>query len=89
MKDVIDVMRMQAKLEKASTHMAKLVNYKLANGKGVPSRFLFECAMKLEMKPLTSAMAALLFHKFFNEVDPADYDEFVSLTLKLKGQILG
>lgn len=78
MKDVIDVMRMQEKKDKAATPIAKLVNYKTASGKGVPSRFLFECSMKLEMKPLTSAMAAILFHKFFNEVDPADYDEFVS-----------
>ena len=79
MKDVIDVMRMQEKMDKASTPIAKLINYKTAVGKGVPSRFLFECAIKLEMKPLTSAMAAILFHKFFNDVDPADYDEFVSI----------
>lgn len=35
--------------------------------------------MKLEMKPLTSATAAILFHRFFSEVDPADYDEYVSV----------
>lgn len=53
-------------------------NRRNSNGKGLAARFLFECAMKLEMKPLTSATGAILFHRFFSEVDPADYDEYVS-----------
>jgi cyclin-Q len=30
------------------------------------------------MKPLTSAMAAVLFHRFYREVDDSEYDPFVS-----------
>lgn len=42
-------------------------------------RFLFECAIKLQIKPLTSASAAIIFHRFFKEVDTSAYDEYVSL----------
>lgn len=42
------------------------------------ARFLFECAIKLRIKPLTSASAAIIYHRFFREVDTTDYDEYVS-----------
>jgi len=73
MKDVVDVLRVQEMRD----NITNLTDYKKASGKGLPARFLFECAMKLEMKPLTSAMAAILFHRFFKEVDQQDYDEFM------------
>lgn len=41
--------------------------------------YIFECAAKLKMKPLTAACAAIVFHRFFKEVKPSDYDEFVSI----------
>lgn len=41
-------------------------------------RFLFECAIKLQIKPLTSASAAIIYHRFYREVQSADYDEYVS-----------
>lgn len=44
----------------------------------MPERFLFECAMKLAIKPLTSATAAVLFHRFFKEADESEYDPYVS-----------
>lgn len=41
-------------------------------------RFLFECAIKLQIKPLTSASAAIIYHRFYREVQSQDYDEYVS-----------
>lgn len=49
---------------------------------GVVPRFLFECAIKLQIKPLTSASAAIIFHRFFKEVSSSDYDEYVSRLIK-------
>lgn len=39
--------------------------------------FVFECAIKLNMKPLTSATAAIILHRFFREVESENYDEYV------------
>lgn len=55
----------------------KLVDYSKKSLKGMPERFLFECAMKLAMKPLTSATAAVLFHRFFKEADESEYDPYM------------
>lgn len=56
----------------------KIIDYKRKNVAGLAPRFIFECAIKLNMKPLTSATAAIIFHRFFREVDSADaYDEYV------------
>ncbi|XP_063699710.1 cyclin-Q [Culicoides brevitarsis] len=72
----MDIMQSQMMPEKIPV-ITYVTDYKKSNGKGFAARFLFECAMKLEMKPLTSATAAILFHRFFSEVDPADYDEYM------------
>ncbi|XP_058466407.1 cyclin-Q [Malaya genurostris] len=71
------------------TMRAKQVDYKGKNAKGMPERFLFECAIKLSMKPLSSAMAAVLFHRFFREVDDSEYDPYMvaSSCLYLAGKI--
>lgn len=53
----------------------KVINYKQKNG--AAPRFIFECAIKLNMKPLTSATAAIIFHRFFREVEIESYDEYV------------
>lgn len=39
---------------------------------------MLECAIKLNMKPLTSATASIIFHRFYREVESANYDELVS-----------
>lgn len=57
----------------------KYIDYKRKNGNGSAPRFIFECAIKLNMKPLTSATAAVVFHRFFREVEADAYDEYVSV----------
>uniref|UniRef100_A0A182KA64 Cyclin-Q n=1 Tax=Anopheles christyi TaxID=43041 RepID=A0A182KA64_9DIPT len=54
-----------------------LVNYRSQTQKEMPARFIFECAQKLAMKPLTSATAAILFHRFFKELDDTEYDPYM------------
>lgn len=79
MKDFIDVMALQQNrrdLQKLSKNVQ--IDYKNKVGKGIGSRFLFECAIKLNMKPLTTAMAAIIYHRFLREVDYSEYDCFVS-----------
>lgn len=49
-----------------------------ASKPGLVPLYIFECAAKLKMKPLTAACAAIVFHRFFKEVKASDYDEFVS-----------
>lgn len=49
------------------------------NKQAVAPRFIFECAIKLNMKPLTCATAAVIFHRFYKEVGRAEYDEFVNI----------
>lgn len=67
----------------------KPVDYRKKNLKGMPERFLFECAIKLSMQPLTSAMAAVLFHRFYRETDESEYDPYMiaSSCLYLAGKI--
>jgi len=43
--------------------------------------YIFECAAKLKMKPLTAACAAIVYHRFFREVKASDYDEFVGILI--------
>lgn len=63
----------------ATTNVAgtnKIIDYKRKNG--LAPRFIFECAIKMNLKPLTSATAAIIFHRFYREVDSTDaYDEYV------------
>lgn len=61
----------------SSTLARKNIDYKRNNGAVLAPRFIFECAIKLNMKPLTSATAAIIFHRFFREVENETYDEYV------------
>lgn len=61
-----------------SAETRKIIDYKRKNSAGLAPRFIFECAIKLSMKPLTSATAAIIFHRFFREVENESYDEYVS-----------
>ncbi|GAB0094633.1 cyclin-related protein FAM58A [Sergentomyia squamirostris] len=54
-----------------------VTDYRKSKEPGISVRFLFECSIKLNQKPLTSAMAAVVFHRFFKETDKANYDEFL------------
>lgn len=60
----------------------KIIDYKRKNVSGLAPRFIFECAIKLNMKPLTSATAAIIFHRFFREVESDAYDEYVRCVCK-------
>jgi len=67
-----------------------VIDYKSAHNKqAIAPRFIFECAIKLNMKPLTCATAAVIYHRFYKEVGRADYDEFLiaSSSLYLAGKI--
>lgn len=55
----------------------KHLDYKSKNGNSLAAHFIFECAIKLNMKPLTSATASIIYHRFFREVENDAYDEFV------------
>lgn len=70
MKNVVDCQNMP------STSRLR-TNYRKQSGEGLVPRYLFEVSIKLGMKPLTSATAAILFHKFFKEVKTSDYDEYL------------
>lgn len=73
----VDVFQQQStsyKLEKTSVS----IDYRRKDPKGaLAPRFLLECAIKLSMKPLTSATASIIFHRFYREVESANYDELV------------
>lgn len=77
MKDVIDVMELQR--EKTRKNVS--LDYKSLdfNNGFTPARFIFECGIKLNGQPLTLATAAVIMHRFFREVDPSNYDSFVSI----------
>ncbi|XP_058834953.1 cyclin-Q [Topomyia yanbarensis] len=88
-RDIPVVMSSLNKNSPLPTMNTKQVDYKAKNVKGMPERFLFECSIKLGMKPLSSAMAAILFHRFFREVDESEYDPYMiaSSCLYLAGKI--
>lgn len=54
------------------------IDYRLKANHNLAPRFVFECAIKLNMKPLTSATAANILHRFNREVESENYDDFVS-----------
>lgn len=83
MKNVVDCQNIPATSSRLRT------NYRKQSGEGLVSRYLFECSIKLSFKPLTSATAAILFHKFFKEVKATDYDEYLiaASCLYLAGKI--
>lgn len=68
-------------LQREKTKRIKPLDYRTLefNGGFTPARFIFECGMKLNAQPLTLATAAVLMHRFFKEVDPTNYDPYVSL----------
>lgn len=76
MKDVIDVMELQREKARARSLDYRQLEF---DGGFIPARFIFECGMKLNAQPLTLATAAVLMHRFFKEVDQANYDCYVSL----------
>lgn len=75
MKEVIDVMELQR--EKSRKIAVDYKQLEFNNG-FTPARFIFECGVKLNGQPLTLATAAVIMHRFFREVDPSNYDCFVS-----------
>lgn len=77
MKEVIDVMELQREKSRKVT-----IDYKQQefNNGFTPARFIFECGIKLNGQPLTLATAAVIMHRFFREVEPSNYDCFVSLS---------
>lgn len=56
----------------------KPIDYRGKFHRDLAPHFVFECAIKLNMKPLTSATAAIILHRFFREVESENYDEYVS-----------
>lgn len=62
-----------------SSGVRKIIDYKRKTGADLAPRFISECAIKLNMKPLTSATAAIIFHRFFREVESDAYDEYVRI----------
>ncbi|KAH8268044.1 hypothetical protein KR018_007435 [Drosophila ironensis] len=89
MKTVLDVMSLQQHVESNKAHAIKPIDYRKLNKPGLVPYYIFECATKLKMKPLTSACAAIVYHRFFQEVNPNDYDEFLiaASSLYLAGKI--
>lgn len=87
--DVITSMQKDSMSVPPPSIPSKAVDYKKKNIKGMPERFLFECSIKLGMKPLTSATAAILYHRFFRETDETEYDTYTiaSSCLYLAGKI--
>ncbi|KAK9892211.1 hypothetical protein WA026_019015 [Henosepilachna vigintioctopunctata] len=88
MKDVIDVMELQRVKERK----APIIDYRQREfEKGfTPSRFIFECGIKLNAQPLTLATASVLMHRFFKEVvDHSNYDYFLiaASSLYLAGKV--
>lgn len=54
------------------------IDYRIKANHNLAPQFVFECAIKLNMKPLTSATAAIILHRFNCEVESENYDDFVS-----------
>lgn len=54
------------------------IDYRIKANHDLAPRFVFECAIKLNMKPLTSATAAIILHRFNREIESENYDDFVS-----------
>ncbi|XP_022184907.1 cyclin-Q [Nilaparvata lugens] len=92
MKDVIDVLQLQAQKEKSKRELA--TNYKEVDSSFYGVQFIFECGTKLNSHPLTIATAATLFHKFFKEADKSSYDQYLIATTclylasKMKDEVL-
>lgn len=89
MKNIVDVMSLQQR-NAPKPEQPTCIDYRKKDPKkGLAPRFLIECAIKLNMKPLTSATAAVIFHRFYRETESSDYDEFLiaSSSLYLAGKL--
>ncbi|XP_037089847.1 cyclin-Q-like isoform X2 [Pollicipes pollicipes] len=56
---------------------SKKIDYKRKQGKAIGARFLHECALKLDAKVTVVATASVVYHRFFREVNEADYDIYL------------
>jgi len=54
-----------------------LLDYTKGHTQFMGSRFIFECAHKLEAEPLTIATALVLFHRFFQTAEEKNYDIYL------------
>lgn len=83
--------RNAGKMDPTNSGRAISIDYRSKKelSKSLAPRFLLECAIKLNLKPLTSATGAVLLHRFYREVNTADYDIFLiaSSSLYLAGKI--
>ncbi|KAJ6636730.1 Cyclin-Q, partial [Pseudolycoriella hygida] len=81
--------RSSSMFSKKPQNISKIDYKSIENKVAIAPRFIFECAIKLNMKPLTCAAAAVIFHRFYREVGQAEYDEFLiaSSSLYLAGKI--
>ncbi|KAI9587128.1 cyclin-Q [Glossina fuscipes] len=89
MKNIVDVLSLQNRVQETKIQKTKPTDYRKIDKIGIVARFLFECAIKLEIKPLTSACAAIIYHRFFKEVNTSDYDEYLiaASSLYMAGKI--
>lgn len=47
------------------------------NAQELATRFLFECGVKLKVNPVTSAVAAQIYHRFLDAVNDSSYDPYM------------
>ncbi|XP_075165474.1 cyclin Q [Haematobia irritans] len=87
--NIVDVLSLQSKVQENKLQKNKPTDYRKVDKVGVVPRFLFECAIKLQIKPLTSSTAAIIYHRFFREMESTDYDEYLiaASSLYLAGKI--
>ncbi|KAF4524293.1 hypothetical protein B566_EDAN005349 [Ephemera danica] len=85
MKDVIDVMQLQ----REKSRRVPAIDYRQKQNHFIAIRYIFECGIKLEAKPLTIATAAVLYHRFFRETDSNNYDCYLlaATALYLAGKV--
>ncbi|RZF38991.1 hypothetical protein LSTR_LSTR003734 [Laodelphax striatellus] len=77
MKDVIDVLQLQAQRDKIKRDEVATNYREVVDSTFFGVQFIFECGTKLNSHPLTIATAATLFHKFFKEAEKASYDQYL------------
>ncbi|XP_013119030.1 cyclin-Q [Stomoxys calcitrans] len=87
--NIVDVLSLQNKAQENKLQKITPTDYRKIDKEGVVPRFLFECAIKLQIKPLTSATAAIIYHRFYREMESTDYDEYLiaASSLYLAGKI--
>uniref|UniRef100_A0A1A9X4T7 Cyclin-Q n=1 Tax=Glossina brevipalpis TaxID=37001 RepID=A0A1A9X4T7_9MUSC len=83
MENLIDVLSLQTRVQENKSKRSNFTNYREIDKIGIVPRFLFESAIKLELTSLTSASAAIIYHRFFKEASPSHYDKFLIATSSL------